>query len=387
MGMSSRVGAVLVLAMAASTAAGCQMSKSSNPLAPSVAGPIAGVTITTPNLLEPGQDWQIRLRDQPVKLMIQNADTSGVRTLNYTFEVAADSAFSSIVFKRTGVSAGNVTTTLQLPDALPAGRTYWWRARAEDGANVGSYSKVVSFVAVAPVELGVPTAASPSGTISTTVPEFKVNAGSKSGPFEHIVYAVQVANDQAFSSIAWTTVVDESGAETTIAQNYSFLNNRTYFWRVQTKDLSDSQAVSSWSGVQVFTTAQAAPPSGGSGGGGPAGGGDWESCGSTPREAIVQCVRSAVYRQSTLENAFDITKRVAWLLRGKGYGLLIKDGGENIISWRGYSFSISRICLPNGNIVKILTDAGPGGTNGASWDDSLYVSPGLYVPAINPDLP
>ena len=39
-------------------AAGCQVSKSSNPLSPSVAGPIAGVTISTPNLLEPGQDWQ-----------------------------------------------------------------------------------------------------------------------------------------------------------------------------------------------------------------------------------------------------------------------------------------------------------------------------------------
>ena len=144
MDMSPRLRSGLMIAMAAAMAAGCQASKSSNPLAPSVAGPIAGVTISTPNLLEPGPGWQIRPRDQPVRLMIHNADTSGVRPLTYTFEIAADSGFSSIVFKRTGVPPGNVDTTLQLPDVLATGRTYWWRARAEDGANVGPYSWSVS---------------------------------------------------------------------------------------------------------------------------------------------------------------------------------------------------------------------------------------------------
>src|SRR5215218_8394975 len=112
MGIRSKVEYSLVTAVAvlAVTATGCQLSKSSNPLAPTVAGPIAGVVITTPNALEPGQDWQIRMRDQPVKLLIQNADTSGVRTIHYTFEVASDAAFNQIVFKRTGVDAGNVTT-------------------------------------------------------------------------------------------------------------------------------------------------------------------------------------------------------------------------------------------------------------------------------------
>jgi hypothetical protein len=89
--------------------------------------------------------------------------------------------------------------------------------------------------------------------------------------------------------------------------------------------------------------------------------------------------------------AFEVTKRVAWLLRGQGAGLLIKNGGENTTSWRGYSFSISRICYSNGGIVKVVSDAGPGGGNGAAWDESLNypgsVSPSQYVAAINPDLP
>ncbi len=134
------------------------MEKSANPLSPSVAGPIAGVTISQPNLLEPGQDWQILPRDQPVRLMFQNADTSGARALFYTLEVASDAEFKNIVFTRTRVEPGSGVTTFQLPDALPAGRTYWWRVRAEDGANVGEYSKPMSFSAVAPVTLTAPTA-------------------------------------------------------------------------------------------------------------------------------------------------------------------------------------------------------------------------------------
>lgn len=395
MGITSKfISAAAVAAISLAGAAACQMTKSSNPLAPTVAGPIAGVVISSPFALEPGQDWQIRLRDQPVKLMIGNAGTSGVRTLSYTFEVASDAAFNQIVFKKTGVPAGAETTTLQLPEQLPTGRTYWWRARAEDGANVGEYSKVVSFVAVAPVVLGTPSAFSPSGAITTTAPEFKIASGGKSGPYERVIWTLQVANDPGFSSIAAIFVAEENGGQKTINENYNFLNNRTYYWRVQARDLGDSQAFSNWSSVLSFVTPAPPPPpppppTGG--GGGPIGNGDWRSCGSTPGAAIVQCVRDAVYRQSTEQQAFDITKRVAWLLRGQGYGLLIKNGGENIISWQGYSFSISRLAYPDGGLIKVLSDAGAGGGNGATWDTSLFrpgeVSPSLYVPAINPDLP
>ncbi len=374
-------------------AAGCQVTKSSNPLAPTVAGPIAGVVISAPDLLEPGPGWQIQPRDQPLKLMIQNAGTSGVRTLSYTFEIATDAAFTQVIYKKTGVAAGNGTTILQLPDSLPTGRTYWWRARAEDGANTGEYSKVVSFTALAPVVLGTPNAISPTGSITTLAPEFKISSGGKSGPYGRVWWTLQVANDPAFASMAATFGADENGGEKTINENYVFLNNHTYYWRVNATDTGDSRAVSPWSATKSFTTAYVAPapPPSGGGGGGPIGNGNWQSCGSTPGDTLVQCVRSAVYVESTERNAFDITKRVAWLLRGQGYGLLIKNGGENIISWQGYSFSISRIVTPNGSLVKVLSDAGTGGGNGATWDTSLFypgaVDPALYVPAINPDLP
>src|SRR6187401_3467704 len=90
--------------------AGCQTSKSSSPTAPTVAGPIAGVTITAPALVEPAQGFKFKESEQPIKLVVQNATTSGVRALTYSFEVAADSGFGSKVFSRSGVAPGDGRT-------------------------------------------------------------------------------------------------------------------------------------------------------------------------------------------------------------------------------------------------------------------------------------
>ena len=114
------------------------------------------------------------------------------------------------------------------------------------------------------------------------------------------------------------------------------------------------------------------------------GGGDWEKCGSTPGDALVACVWSAMPRPTDEFGAFEVTKRVAWLLHGGGGGLLIKNAGENVVNWKGYNFSASRICYPDGHIYKVISDAGPGGANGASWQDNGFVDRGLYVPAIDP---
>lgn len=100
--------------------------------------------------------------------------------------------------------------------------------------------------------------------------------------------------------------------------------------------------------------------------------------------ALITCIRDRLNPPRTTAGAFEITKRVAWALRGEGAGLLIKNGGENIVSWRGYSFSASRICAPDGHIYKILSDVPT--TNGPSWQDNDFVEPNRYVPAIDPSL-
>ena len=57
------------------------------------------------------------------------------------------------MFARTGIepSAG-AETNFQLPDKLAAG-TYWWRSKADDGANSSQYSAAKSFQVLADVIL------------------------------------------------------------------------------------------------------------------------------------------------------------------------------------------------------------------------------------------
>jgi hypothetical protein len=102
---------------------------------------------------------------------------------------------------------------------------------------------------------------------------------------------------------------------------------------------------------------------------------------------LVECIWDHIHPTDAATD-FDVTKRVAWALRGEGAGLLIKNGGDNIAAWQGRSFSASRIVYPDGRLVKVIYDAGPGGANGPSWQDNGdYVDPGLYVPAMDPSLP
>lgn len=71
-----------------------------------------------------------------------------------------------------------------------------------------------------------------------------------------------------------------------------------------------------------------------------------------------------------------------------GSGLLEKPAGENIGLYQpaGKMVSISRICYPNGQLYKVLTDAGPGGANGAGWADDGLVEASRYI-AVAPGLP
>ena len=75
--------------------AGCDVSKSSNPLSPTVAGPIAGVIISAPSVVTPSANTQISISDQPITLTVKNATTNGVRPLSYEFQVSTDSSFGS----------------------------------------------------------------------------------------------------------------------------------------------------------------------------------------------------------------------------------------------------------------------------------------------------
>jgi hypothetical protein len=376
------LGALLLSLVAALGVSGCAAEKSSNPLTPTVAGPIPGVDITAPKVLTPAAT-KIPVDQQPLTLLAENASSSGVRPLTYLFEIATDTGFANKVFIRDNVAPGDGgRTSLRLPDRLAPERTYFWRARAQDGANTGPYSSPAAFDVYTPIVVGAPTliAPAPNEVLTTAHPRFVLGNAPRSGPVGSIGYVIEVSDTDSFANKLGIWTFGESSGQTTWDAPADLPFSKTVFWHARAFDPTTNGP---WSETRVFQTGAApvvTPPPGGGGGGG--GGGNWESCPTGDKQQLSECVVAAVNPAHTEAGAFEVTKRIAWLLRGEGGGLLIKNGGENIVSWKGYSFAAARICYPDGHIYKVLSDVPS--TNGPSWQDNGFVDRSLYVPAIDP---
>src|SRR5215218_5792285 len=96
----------LVALVAVICLVGCEAAKSANPTAPSVAGPIPGVNITAPRALEPFAGQTLTYTGEPPILLIENAGTSGVRSISLEIDVASDARFAQIVHHADAVALG-----------------------------------------------------------------------------------------------------------------------------------------------------------------------------------------------------------------------------------------------------------------------------------------
>lgn len=374
----------VLFALALMSAGACVgQSKSANPLSPAIAGPIAGVDITAPAVMAPAVDAIIDTTTQPITLKVSNATSNSVRPLSYLFEIATDPGFTNKVVAQDAVPQGDGATSFTLPTSLAAERKYYWHARAGDGANVGPFGGTSAFHVVTPVIFGVPTLVAPinDADAGTTQPRFVWANASHSGPVGRIFYSIELNRsaifDAATTLASW--LVLETPGQTELVSPVG-LSAGQYFWRARAHD--DGGRTGPYSAIQTFRTSGST--GGGGGGGAISPSGNWEDCGSTPGPDVVICVEDAINPAHTVEGAFEVTKRVAWLLRGHGYGLLRKDGGENIVTWNGTSFAAARIVLPNGNFFKLLSDVPT--TNGPGWHDE-GIDPGLISRWISPMQP
>ncbi len=325
-----------VLAVAALSAA-CESNKSANPLSPSVAGPIPGVEITTPKPLEPGINWEVPTEKQPLALLIENAGTNGQRPLALDVEVASDDRFSTKVFTRSGVTPGpNGRTSLRLPDKLASDRTYFWRVKAQDGANEGTWSAPVKFTIFTPKVLQAPRPRSPinGATTADADPGFRFRNAERSGPLGNITYRVEVSNNSSFSGvIASYTGREQNGAggETTVNAG-SALPGGTLFWRARA---SDGSLNGPWSTTHHFLV-----PGGSGGGGGVGGGGGGGNCASRDGNFIVNCIaqkypsyrRAGVSSSQRRSNMQFLRDRIieAGLCGGLNLGWNLKRGGPEL---------------------------------------------------------
>ena len=267
--------------------AGCEAKKSSNPLSPSVAGPIAGVNITPPKLVDPAQGFKYKESQQPIKLIIENATTTGVRPITYMFEVATDADFTTKVYARSGVPPGEGGRTSVQIDRLDLGRAYYWRAKADDGANASQFSASQFEVLPKPL-LNPPGLVSPVNNerVTSRRPTLRVNASDRNAAVGSLSYEFQIATDQAFTKIVAAGVVGEGSGQTTFEPGADLATDLQHFWRARA---GDGETTSAWAGTQTFRTPAPVAP-GPSPGPGPGNGG---SCASTNGEAIVRCVEAA----------------------------------------------------------------------------------------------
>jgi hypothetical protein len=325
--------------------AGCQTSKSSTPTAPTVAGPIPGVNISAPALLEPAQGIKFKENEQPIRLVIQNATTNGVRPLSYTFEVSADSGFGSKVFSRSAVAPGEGNKTSVQIDRLEIGRAYYWRAWAEDGANTGAIATAGFEIHPKPA-LGLPGPLAPINNelVATTTPSLRVNNVQFVGPIGPLAYEFQVATDQAFSRLIAAGIVGQGSGQTTFNSS-PLTNGATMFWRARA---SDGETTGGWSGTQVFRTpAPPAPPTPGPTPP-PSGGGGGGSCALPSGPQIIACIQ-AKYPDKTApvsslgkrqENMMFLRDRIieAGQCAGMNYGWNLKRGGPDlsidVLAWK-----------------------------------------------------
>lgn len=257
--MVRSVVSALGMCAAAVALTACDVAKSSNPLSPTIAGPIPGINISAPKPLEPAVGSKIAVDQQPVTLIIENSGSNSVRPLSYVFEVATDADFSNKVFARDSISPGDGgRTSLKLPDPLATGRTYYWRARAQDGANASDYSAGVNFNVFTPIVIGEPDPREPA--VNTTVgglrPRFVVGNAPHSGPVGAIVYQMELSDNDSFANkIAVVTQGEQSG-QTTLELPADLNYSAVYYWHVRA---TDPATAGPWSRIYAFATPAPAP--------------------------------------------------------------------------------------------------------------------------------
>jgi hypothetical protein len=255
--MNIKTMPVAMLAVAVLTAAACEGRKSANPLSPDIAGPIPGVSITAPKPLEPLAGQQLVFDGTPQTLLIENAGSSGQRELFLQVQVASDGNFQSVVHHADRLTLGpNGRTSYRLPEPLGAGRTYYWRVRAGDGANTGPYSAASHFAVVDPVRIEPPTPLEPLGDITTNRPNFVVRNSSVSGPAGDVIYRFEIgtATDQPPAAVITAT---PGGGGTTSISLGDLPWARTLYWRVYA---TDGSAQSPYSAIVSFRTPAAPAP-------------------------------------------------------------------------------------------------------------------------------
>ncbi len=103
------------------------------------AGAGASVTLTSPGVVGPNSASPVA--DTQPTLTVTNATASNGAAPTYSFQVASDQGFGSIVVQVSGVAQGSGQTSWEVSQPLASG-SYFWRARGDAAGVAGPFSAV-----------------------------------------------------------------------------------------------------------------------------------------------------------------------------------------------------------------------------------------------------
>jgi hypothetical protein len=211
-------------------------TRNDEPSAPVPANPSngAGVNVFTPTL------------------SVQNATDVDRDVLTYDFEVYGDAALTAPaaaavagVAETPGLTSWTVSATLQ------ENRTYYWRARAFDGALTGEWTSPLSFTVNTGNDApGEPTILSPAegSSVDTVMPALTVlNATDPDS--SRLTYEFEVFYG---SALIWSTngIAEGTAGSTSAVLSVALNDNTDYSWRCRA---NDGQRVGPWTAMTGFT--------------------------------------------------------------------------------------------------------------------------------------
>jgi hypothetical protein len=193
----------------------------------------AGVNVFTPNLT------------------VQNSTDIDGDLLTYEFEVYDDAAMANPVTSEGGRSEGaGGTTSWTVPISLTENHTYYWRARASDGALFSSWTNPSAFTVNTGNDApGAPGLLSPAmdGTVTTLQPELVVN-NAVDPDSETLTYEFELYSG---ATLAWSANNVTQGAGTTsVTVGTNLSNDTVYTWRARA---FDGERTGIWMEAASFT--------------------------------------------------------------------------------------------------------------------------------------
>lgn len=244
----------LLVAVVVASSVACELEKSVNPLSPQLAGPIAGVSISAPLAVGPSPGAQVMVDAQPVDLVLENARSNSPRPFWYELQLAGESTFAGPLLYSVERLEPNPSgpTAHRLPGMLDPGQTYYWRARALDGANAGPFSEPASFAVVVPVVIGAPTLSSPADgtTLLSLSADLAITNAVVTGPAGPVQYRFEVSDSSAFGTILSATVAAHASG-TTRASFGPLPYDLVVYWRARG---TAGSVTGPWSGTRTFRT-------------------------------------------------------------------------------------------------------------------------------------